>query len=83
MNKMDNKQGIRHAPLESSNIVITLSEYKYLLERVAELEALEQTGVRNWGGYHQAWDEEYTGADKSIMEEKMEEIDNLIKEMFV
>ena len=80
---MDNKHGIRRDLLESSNIEITLSEYIYLLERVAELEALEQTGVRNWGGYHQAWDKEYTGADKSIMEEKMEEIDNMIKEMFV
>lgn len=81
--KIDNTHGIYRGLMKTSKIEITLSEYKYLLERVAELEALEQTGVRNWGGYHQAWDEEYTGADKSIMEEKMEEIDNLIKEMFV
>lgn len=81
--KIDNTHGIYRGLMETSKIEITLSEYKYLLERVAELEALEQTGVRNWGGYHQAWDRQYTGADKSIMEEKMEEIDNLIKEMFV
>lgn len=41
-------------PKQEKTVTITVDEYKYLLHRNAQLEALEAAGVDNWNGYGEA-----------------------------